>query len=171
VDPRLPKMLLVLLIVTALIYFSYLYPQLPERMPSHFNSSGAPNAWMPKSSFFTFFPGVIFLVCLISLGVPKLISRLPPDQINLPNKGYWLAPDRRADTFQFFEASFAWFGCAMLAFFVFGIYLAAQASLAPASGFDTNTFLLGLAALFVFLLFWLFRLFFHFSRPRSNPVR
>jgi hypothetical protein len=57
-DPRLPRLIFGLLVLGAVVYFSRLYAQLPEMLASRFNAAGAPNAWMPKSTFFWFFPAI-----------------------------------------------------------------------------------------------------------------
>jgi hypothetical protein len=46
----------------------------------------------------------------------------------MPNKEYWLAPERRAQTFAYFESFFAWYGCAILFVEVFAMGLAMRAN-------------------------------------------
>ena len=42
---RLPRLLFVLLVAGAAIYFSSYYAQLPGVLASHFNGRGIPNGW------------------------------------------------------------------------------------------------------------------------------
>lgn len=167
-DPRLPRRIFGLLILAGSIYFSSLYSLLPKMIASHFNARGIPTAWMPKSAFFLIFPVVTLLVSVPVLLTPKLIAALPPDKINLPTKGYWLAPQRRADTVKYFEASLAWFGCALLSLLLFVFYVSLQANLNPARGFDSSSLLMALGAFLSFVLFWLIRMFSHFFRTPEN---
>ena len=113
-DSRLPKMLFVLLAVLASVYFWPTYAQLPDVVASHFNERGVANGWQPKSLFFEFFAGAVAIAAFLTFGIPAIFSKMPTAMINLPNKKYWLAPERRAETLAFLNRNFAWFGCAVL---------------------------------------------------------
>src|SRR5262245_3281123 len=104
--------LLLAVIVQALVY----YPQLPERMASHFNASGTPDAYTPRNGFFVLQAFVVAVVVVAFALVPAGIQRLPARLINLPNKDYWLAPERRKETMAGIAAALTWFGCAVLGF-------------------------------------------------------
>lgn len=163
-DPKLPRLIFGLLFLFGVVYFSRLYAQLPEVMASHFNGHGVPNGWMPKSDFFKALLPLGLLIAIIAFVVPALMRILPPSMINLPNKDYWLAPERRAETVQYMEGAFAWFGCAVLALLTFTFYIAAKANLDPGRGFDSSAMMLALGAFFVFLLFFIIRVTTHFFR-------
>ena len=89
------------LIVLTLIYLAqtaYFYPRLPARVASHFNFWGEANGWMPKENFLIFqIFLLIFIVGTTSL-IPALFNKLPDSLINMPNKTYWLAPERREES-------------------------------------------------------------------------
>jgi serine/threonine-protein kinase len=126
-----PKLLFVGLAAYAAFHFSSLYAQLPDVMASHFNARGVANGWQTKSAFLSVLIGVSVLAAVIGFGIPLLISLLPPEFINLPNKRYWLAPERHAETMDFLNGYFAWFGCALFAVILFTINFALQANLHP----------------------------------------
>jgi len=74
------------------------YPQMPERMAVHFNATGAADGWGPKDGFFKAM-GIPFAILAILFGtLPLFLKRLPDALINLPNREYWLAPERRDET-------------------------------------------------------------------------
>lgn len=90
-----------ILIVLTMVYLAqtgYFYPQLPAQIASHFNFRGEADGWMPKENFLVF---QIFLLVFI-LGTTSLVSaffnKLPDSLINIPNKSYWLAPERRCES-------------------------------------------------------------------------
>jgi uncharacterized membrane protein len=85
---------LLILVLVAVVQFTYYYPRLPEMVASHFDGEGRPNGCMPKNEFFKMFAVITALIIGIFLLLPKLIKRVPPSMINLPNKDYWLAPER-----------------------------------------------------------------------------
>ncbi len=87
----------------------YYLTQLPERVAVHFNSSGEPDRWdtplgaaVPAWVVLSIFP-------LLGSALVLLLSKIPPQFINLPNKEYWLDPTRRADTIAWLQRFFALF--------------------------------------------------------------
>ena len=113
-DTRPPKFVFLVIALLAGIYFWSNYAQLPQLVASHFDAHGHPNGWQTKPMFFAFFLGSILIAWLVGFLIPSLISRMPADLINLPNKQYWLAPERKADTLAELQRTFGWFGCALL---------------------------------------------------------
>ena len=168
----LPKIVFVLLAVGAAIYFSSLYAQLPEVVASHFNARGVPNGWQTKSAFFSVLIGVSVLAAVVGFGIPRLIMLLPPEYINLPNKGYWLAPERRADTMGFLNGYFAWFGCALFAVILVTINFAVQANLHPDRRPEATPMLFVLAGFLSFAIVGTVRIFKRFGPPpQDNSAR
>ncbi len=104
------------------------FPLLPDRMASHFTASGAPNGWMTKTQFFMVFAIVFLLALFVEFWLHRKIEKTPGARINLPNKEFWLAPERRAKTFAYFESFFAWYGCAFLIVMVSAMSLAMRAN-------------------------------------------
>lgn len=160
----LPKLIYVLLAAAGLLYFSLLYPQLPDPMASHFNAGGVATAWMPKSGFF-----LLIAIVTLSAGVPVFLvpgsmAKLPNNKINLANKEYWLAPERRAETMQYLGIQMGWFGCALLALLLCGLYNAVTASQRPDHTFDSTSFYVALGAFSAFIIIFLVRLISHFAR-------
>jgi uncharacterized membrane protein len=104
------------LVLAALVLAIVYYPQLPERMASHFDGSGQANGWSPKTFFFGLEAFVLVVVTACFAILPAVIEALPPRMVNFPNKDYWLAPERRAATMASVSSALTWFGCAVMAF-------------------------------------------------------
>ena len=104
------------------------FPLLPDRMASHFGASGVPNGWMTKPQFFLIFAIVFLPAFFVEFWLHRKISKTPEAKLNLPNKKYWLAPERRAQTFAYFESFLAWYGCAFLFVLVSAMGLAMRAN-------------------------------------------
>ena len=168
-NPGLPKLIYGLLAAVGLLYFSLLYSQLPDPMASHFNASGAATAWMPKSGFF-----ILIVVVTLAAGVPIFLvpmsmAKLPNDKINLANKEYWLAPERRAATIEYVGIQMGWFGCGLLALLYCGLYSAVAANQRLDHTFDSTSFYVVLGAFSAFIIVFLARLLSHFARvPQGN---
>jgi len=163
-DSRLPKLLFALLGAYAAIHFLSYYSQLPTVVASHFNGQGLANGWQTKPAFFTVFAGVSVLAAVIGFGIPRVIAALPPQLINLPNKAYWLAPDHLAETMQFLNSYFAWFGCAVFLIIIITFDYAIQSNLHPNNRHDVSRMWYILAGFVVFIVVWITRIFLRFGR-------
>src|SRR6202040_2027448 len=111
---RLPKSLFVVILGAAFAECIRDFPLLPNRLASHFGPSGTPSGWLTKPQFFTLYAGLIVLVASVGFLAPRMIAKTPASKINLPYKEYWLAPERRVETFASFERYFAWYACVFL---------------------------------------------------------
>src|SRR5688572_25688071 len=107
---RPSRVALLVTLVAAALRFATHVGRLPPVVASHFGPSGEPDAWMSRGAFacFTLLPlGVVLIVSFLA---PLLVEKLPPALINLPNKEYWLTPERRSEATLRFRAYMEWFG-------------------------------------------------------------
>jgi serine/threonine-protein kinase len=95
---------IVCLVSFAIAFVIYTGLYLPETVATHFGVDNQPNGGMTRSGY------LIFMVSFM-VGVPTIVSlavgTLPrqfPDWTNVPNRAYWLAPERRADSLRFLSA-------------------------------------------------------------------
>lgn len=115
---RLSRIILYFLIGVFAAQIVYYYPNLPETMATHFNGFGEPDGWMSKQGF-VLFEGVILLLIIFEFTLlPLLIEKMPDSLINMPNKDFWLAEERRASTFLILRRYFEWFSVALLTLFI-----------------------------------------------------
>lgn len=84
--------------VTFVIYTSY---HLPETVATHFNSDNEPDGWMTRNRY-------ILLILILLVGAPTVISvgigalaQKYSHLINIPNRNYWLAPQRLDQSLDF----------------------------------------------------------------------
>lgn len=154
------------LFFACVIHAFYYYPQLPEVVASHFGAAGQPDAWAGKKVFIT--------VYLISAGMNALIfgaiafglEKVPASKLNLPNKDYWLAEERREETYRFFFLSFMWFGSATFLLLLDIFHQAFMVHLGNAATLDHP--LLSLGLYFGFAAAWCIVLFAKFFRKNTN---
>ena len=106
--------LLGIIVLQALVY----YPKLPAQLASHFDAAGRPNGWSSKPAYFALQTFIVLVLALCFGALPGWLERAPARLVNLPNKDYWLAPERRATTMAHVSSALTWFGCAALAFVV-----------------------------------------------------
>ncbi|MEZ0224038.1 MAG: DUF1648 domain-containing protein [Alphaproteobacteria bacterium] len=82
----------------ALIQVGAYAESLPETMATHFGAGGVPNGYMRKEGFIVFYLGFMFFLPGLLMAVSVLIEKLPGSLINIPNKKYWMAASRQAET-------------------------------------------------------------------------
>ena len=147
------------------VQFAYYYPKLPETIASHFDGAGNPNGCMSKSGFFKTYALIVILIMTACLLLPKLISRIPAQLINLPNKDYWLAPERREEAFQKIQDFTTEFSDALLVFLITVMQLVFKANLSKKIILSSAMPYL-LIAFFAYTLLWLLRFFRTFKSAR-----
>lgn len=109
-EPTFPLAFLVLLVcAAAFVWWSS--RQLPELVASHFDSAGRVNGHMPRAAYLALMLAITVVVPLMLVVIPRAAFTRPGARINLPNREYWLAPERRAATIRFLArqtSAFAW---------------------------------------------------------------
>jgi uncharacterized membrane protein len=163
-NTRLPNSIFFGLVVVAAVQLNYYAQRLPEIVGSHFGKSGVASAWQTKIAFFSVELAVIVLATIVTFVIPRLIAAMPASAINLPNKDFWLSPERREDTFSFLRSQMAWFGCALLAFLLFVMELVFRANLQTPPRLNMAAFVPALIAFIVFSTRWTVRFVVHFYR-------
>ncbi len=162
--PDLAQVVFLALLVAMAGQSAWYYPRLPALVASHFGVSGHADSYMPKQEFMRLHLGVVGLISLVLLVVPMLVVRLPPGMINLPNKDYWLAPERRAHTGRVIRGFLTSFGDAMLLFLLVIFGDAMRASLLPAPRLSNRVWVM-LILLASFAVIWTIRFVRAFRRP------
>jgi hypothetical protein len=87
---------IVVILAAALVGWSA--QTMPAVVASHFVAGGAADASMPRGEYATFIVVLVVAVPTLLALVGRLSTRLPVRFVNLPNKRYWLAPERQAAT-------------------------------------------------------------------------
>ncbi len=113
---RVALIILALLWGAFAIYVWLTSAQLPARVATHFGANGEPNDGMTRA-------GHVQFTLLFGLAVPAFIVGLFATMrhfgdrwVNLPHQDYWLAPERRQETFAFLTRQGFWFAGLFIAF-------------------------------------------------------
>ena len=167
VSMRWLQSLFVALLLLAFFQIVYYYPQMPEVMASHFDGAGVPNAWANKDGFFLLYAAILLMLVFVFLHLPKWSEKRANFGMKLPNRNYWLAPERIEQTQQFFRRQMLVLGIAHL------LLAAVTIQMAIVANFDENPVLdrrifSALVAYFIFLVIWLIHFFLHFRKPGNN---
>lgn len=159
---RFPTLLYFLMLVLGVLHWAQVYPQLPERMASHFMANGTPNGWMPKEAFFLLSCVVVGMSALVAFLAPRLVASRPAEKINLPHREYWLAPERREDTMSFLRAQMVWFGCGIQFVLLYGTSQAINANLPTVGYFDAKGMWYVVAGSLLLTVVWIIHFLRHF---------
>jgi hypothetical protein len=108
---------------------------------------------------------------VIGFGVPRIISAIPAQLINLPNKSYWLAPEHLAETEEFLSAYFAWFACGIYLMMIFTFDYAIQSNLHPENPPNPARMWYILAGFLLFTFAWTIRMLAKFLHPSEDKLK
>ncbi|EEF58812.1 DUF1648 domain-containing protein [Pedosphaera parvula] len=161
---RVPAILLLLAYVSFLICLFATESKLPLQVATHFNGGGRPDGWMTRLMFLKFMGIFGFMFPLLIVGINFLIRFLPQSSFNMPNRGYWMAPERRPQTFRFFLDHSLWLALFAAMFVAFIYLLVLQANLSMPPKLSLLPLLLSMAAFLLGLLWWGVTLMQHFRK-------
>lgn len=167
---RLSTLLFVLLLALLLGQLWAAYPDLPERMATHFNGSGEADGWSSKASFTWLYAGLVALMALTFWGIAAFLPRLPDALINVPNKEYWLAPERRRATLAYFADQMLWMGNATLLLLLYALRQTIQANLEGGDAALGKSFVVVVLVYLAATIAWSVALIARFMQtPRQRP--
>jgi hypothetical protein len=161
---RMNPRLFALLVGCSVSFVWFTSDQLPSVVASHFAGSGMANGFMPHRSY-------VSLMLALLVGLPTLMVILTwwslgssNSRINLPNKDYWLAPERRRATVSYLRSGILWFGTLLLAFLCYAHWLVVLANAQQPAKLQNFWFIGGLVTFLAILLIWLKVFIGHFRR-------
>lgn len=124
---RTTMMMIALLILGGIQSF-YHYTQMPETVATHFNAQGEADDFMSRTANLYFNLGLLLLFAILFSGISWLVGALPASWINMPNKDYWLAPERRDVTQHYLRREMIRLGNATILLLLAINYLAYKAN-------------------------------------------
>jgi serine/threonine-protein kinase len=142
------------------------YTVLPERVASHWDGAGNPNGYMSRDGFVSFYLWLMVGLSTLFGGIGALIRVTPDDAVNLPNKEYWLAPERREATITTITQQMNAFTI-MLNAFMIGIHqLSIMANLTPDKHLSNGVWVL-LVGFLGGTGFWVYKMITEFKVPQT----
>ena len=123
----------------------------PQQMAAHFNVQGNPDRFVSKAEFFGYQLQTMLIVVVTSLVLQLLLFILPVSFINMPNRDFWLSPERRDDTVDRLSSfAAAMFGIILLVIQV-GFEISAYANLQTPILFNAKLMLVVMIASFILI--------------------
>lgn len=153
-----------LVLALGIVHSAIYYPRLPITMASHFNGDGTPTGWSSKAGYFQL-EGVILLILFAAfILLPRLLPLIGSNSIAIPNRRYWLAPERREASTEFFISRLGWFAAANILFLICVNQLVFDANLSAEGKLDSPLFIAAMALYFAFAIIWIITFFRRFRR-------
>lgn len=162
---RLPMGALIALLLAAAGFVHFSSVSLPPVVASHFAAGGAANGFMPRNGYVTLMTALVVGVPLLLAGVSSLVAFMPVNRINLPNRAYWLAPERVDETMAFLQMHGRYFAVLLAAFLCFVHWLVVLANGQQPRLFPERPFMAGLILFLFATLGWIGVLIARFRRP------
>jgi uncharacterized membrane protein len=142
---------------------------LPDRVAIHFGSGGAPDGWASNLTHTLLMLGVDTLVFGALYFAPRLIAIVPSRWVNLPNRDFWLSPQRRSLTAEKLQQHLWRFGTAVFLFLLLAGFLTIRANRSDPVRLEEGLFLIGLGIFLVYTLYWVVGLVRAFRIPAAPP--
>ena len=162
--PRIVSPALLMLIVCAAAFTWLVNHGLPDPIASHFDAEGEADAFMPRSQYIAIMMAVTVLVPLFIATLTGFAISRAGLRINLPNRDYWLAPERRAETIAFLTQQSSQFAALLVLFMCYAQWLAARANSTNPPSLDSGLFFLGMAVFMASVIIGIVRLVRRFRR-------
>jgi uncharacterized membrane protein len=143
---------------------AYYLPMLPDRLATHFDAAGRANGWSDHVGVVKSVAVLVVITAAMVFG-GGLLGRIPDRWMNLPNKGYWLARERRDETIAFMRDWLRWFIVLTLALLTLAIGMTLRANLAAPPQLSAYADWL-IAAYGVMVLAMVLAAFWRFRAPR-----
>jgi hypothetical protein len=163
----LPAMLLLFLCVGFLLFLSWSSQQLPQQVATRFGFNGRPVAWMSRGSaigvFGAFGIGLPLFLVLVSFALPLV----PDRSVSMPNREYWLAPERRDLTYAYVSRQMLWLACIMVCFMTALTWLTVQANSSTPVQMPTQMFLTTFGVYLAAMAVWMLCFVRRFRRPKQ----
>ncbi|MDP3149208.1 MAG: DUF1648 domain-containing protein [Ignavibacteria bacterium] len=113
----------ILLLVSFLLFLAIIVqawlvlPSLNNNVITHFGAGGKADGWSTKESFFWTQILLSLFIFLLMAGISLIIRKLPDSAVNIPNKAFWLSPERRESTLDTISFYINMINAALLLFF------------------------------------------------------
>ncbi len=122
---------------------------LPEVVASHFGASGVANGWMARDTHVLLAQGLFAVLTALFCFMGWIMARIPARWVNLPNRDFWFAAEREAETRRQLAAWGHSFGAIVNLFLIFAFHLVYRANLSDPVDFDSTTMTMGLVGFIV----------------------
>ena len=154
-------------VIAAAIFVVMSSSSMPPKVASHFGPDGAANGYMWRHTYVYFMLAFVVLLPLFFSFVAGAVARLPVTMINIPNRDYWLAPERRGLVVERLRRQMQMFSAMLVVFLCFVHWEVVQANQSMPATLDNRRFMLGMGLFMAALIVWIVSLRRQFRLPAA----
>jgi uncharacterized membrane protein len=157
----------IVLLLFATLFVAGTGSELPLTVASHFDAAGRANAFMSRGGY------IRFVLC-VAVGLPVIVVAIltavysRAADLKLPNREYWLDPQRVDRTRAFLVAHGVWFGSLLVILGCFVHWLELAANRLQPPHLSNSSFAAVLIAFLIATAAWLAALMIAFHRPAGE---
>lgn len=141
-----------------LVQILFYYPDMPQRMASHFNFSGKPDGWSDKTGFFALWIGLIAFINLLVPFINWIMKKSSAKLINVPDKEFWLGNEaNRKYLYMIVENLMLMITCLVDLIFLYGLQQTYEVNVHGHSNLPMVYIIILLVAVTIFPLIYVFR--------------
>jgi len=159
-----PSLIFILFLLLAAVFLFFSSAPLPPVVASHFAAGGRPNGFMPRHDYLVFMYLTTIGAPLAIAGLAFLLRVIPDSLVNMPNRKYWLAPERREETRAYLENHLLFFAGLLAIFLCFIHWLLVQANLRQPPVLPEPMLFRGLIVFLIVIAGWLIHLIHRFRQ-------
>lgn len=134
------RILAILLVGAWILQVAYYYERLPAEVASGF-SGGNPTGYLSKNGFLLVYAASFLGSYVFLTGIGRFLGRIPNSMINMPNRDYWLAEERRSETVARIRTWLSWYANLTLLFLLGLFQILIQANMRNPVGYFVSEFL------------------------------
>lgn len=146
------------LIACAAVFIGLSSRALPTLVAAHFDAAGHANGYLRRGPYVAILLLITVVVPLLVVIIPSRALSHPDARVNLPNRDYWLAPERREATVRFLSRQMVLFAWLLVVFLCYTQWLVVRANALTPPMLDSRAFLTGLVLFLACTLFCIVRL-------------
>lgn len=153
-----------LLVALAAVFVTVSSLSLPSTVGSHFTVGGSADGFMSRDAYRGLMVGVVVGVPLLMALVSDIVRVLPSRFVNLPNRDYWLGPERKTETIAYLSHQGRVFGLLIAGLLCYIHWLVVLANRQHPPHFPESPFAGGFVTFIVAVAVWLVMFIVHFRR-------
>ena len=158
----LPIIFIGILVTVTVCQVTHFYPLLPDMVVSHWGPGGQPDGWLGKESFFWAMAISELIVTGCFVAIALILPNMSKRWITIPNKNYWLAPERQSNTIRYVQIHTLWSAVIIEAAMVLLWQSTINANVKPELQWPANFWWTLIIAIIIFVL-WMARFNHHFK--------
>lgn len=144
---------------------------LPERIATHFDAAGQPDAWMSRDAHILSFVALGLGMSAFIIGLSYALRWFSPAKLNVPNKAFWQKPANRPAALSFLFHHAFWLGTLSFAFVAAVNYFVVQANQPDAGAFPTRGLQISAALFIAGTVTWCYLLVRFFLKVPTAPAK